>query len=227
MPTVFITGANRGLGLEFTRQYAADGWRVIATCRDPDKADGLKALDGDIRIYAMDVTDAVSVAAAGQALGGEAIDLLINNAGVYGPRDMGGDDMDYDAWAGVLAINAMAPLRVATAFKDNVQASDLKTIITISSLLGSIDNAGVGKDYIYRSSKAAVNMVMKTLSANLESEGLCVVMLHPGWVQTDMGGAEATVTPEDSIAGMRSVIAGLTMADNGKFFTYDGSAMAW
>jgi len=227
MPCVFITGANRGLGLEFTRQYAADGWRVIATCRDPGGADELKALDGDIRIEAMDVTDGGSVAKTRDALGRETIDLLINNAGVYGPRDMGRDDMDYDAWAEVLAINTMAPLRVAAAFKDNVQRSDLKTIISISSILGSIENTGEGKNYIYRSSKAALNMVMKTLSADLEEDGIRVVMFHPGWVQTDMGGSKAPVTAEDSISGMRTAIAGLTDADNGKFFVYDGSHMPW
>jgi len=227
MPSVFITGANRGLGLEFARQYAAAGWRVIATCREPDEAADLNALDGNIQVESMDVTDQASVDMVKTALDGQTIDLLINNAGVYGPRSKGRDDMDYDAFADVLAINSMAPLRVAAAFKDNVEASTQKTIVTISSILGSIGNSSENKDYIYRTSKAAVNMVMKTLSVDLEEDGIQVVVFHPGWVQTDMGGEKAPVIPEDSISGMRGVIAGLSDADSGKFFVYDGSSMPW
>jgi len=227
MPSVFITGANRGLGLEFARQYAAAGWRVIATCREPDEAADLNALDGNIQVESMDVTDQASVDMVKTALDGQIIDLLINNAGVYGPRGMGRDDMDYDAFANVLAINSMAPLRITAAFKDNVEASTQKTIVTISSILGSIGNSSENKDYIYRTSKAAVNMVMKTLSVDLEEDGIRVVVFHPGWVQTDMGGEKAPVIPEDSISGMRGVIAGLSDADSGKFFVYDGSSMPW
>lgn len=227
MPTVLITGANRGLGLEFARQYAGDGWRVIATCRDPGGAADLKELDGDVRVLEMDVTNDASVGKTRDSLDGEDIDLLINNAGIYGQRDMTPDNVDYDTWANVMTINTMAPLRVAAAFKGNLLAGHLKTIITLSSILGSIDTSHPNKDYIYRSSKAAVNMVMKTLSAEWEDEGFRVVLFHPGWVQTDMGGPKAPVTPEESISGMRAVIAGLTDADNGKFYTYDGSPMAW
>ena len=227
MPTVFITGASRGLGLEFAGQYAKEGWHVIATCRNPAEADALKNIEGDIRIETLDVDDAKSVSALKSSLGNEAIDVLINNAGIFGPRNPTPDTMDYDAWGEALRTNTMAPLRIADAFAPNVARSGLKTIVTLSSILGSIAENAAGGDYIYRSSKAAVNAVMKSLSIDLAGEGIKVVMLHPGWVQTDMGGPEATIAPPESVTGMRAVIAGIREGDSGRFFNYDGSPMPW
>ena len=227
MPAVFITGASRGLGLEFASQYAKEGWHVIATCRNPAEANALKSIEGDVRIETLDVVDGKSVSALKSSLGNEAIDVLSNNAGIFGPRNPTLDPMDYDAWDEALRTNTMAPLRIIAAFAPNVARSGLKTIVTLSSILGSIAENSAGGDYIYRSSKAAVNAVMKSLSIDLAGEGIRVVLLHPGWVQTDMGGSEAAIAPPESVTGMRAVIAGLTESDSGRFFNYDGTEVPW
>ncbi|MDH3474704.1 MAG: SDR family oxidoreductase, partial [Rhodospirillales bacterium] len=155
-----------------------------------------------------------------------AVDLLINNAGVYGPRD-DTKKVAFDRWGEVFEVNTIAPLRVAQRFLEQVARSERKLIVNISSRMGSIgDNTG-GGEYIYRSSKAALNMVVKSLSVDLAGRGVTVVAFHPGWVQTDMGGPSAVITPEESVAGMRAVIEGLTPADTGRFLNYDGSEIPW
>ena len=185
MPTVLITGASRGIGREFARQYEAGGWRVIATCRDPSKYD----LEGEV--YRLDVTDPDSVAALHRELKGEAIDLLINNAGIYGPRGLEFGSLDYDSWEEVLRTNVLGPMRVAEAIADQLVASGKKKMVFISSKVGSIADNSSGGSYIYRSSKTALNMAVKSLSLDLSGKGVICLMLHPGWVQTDMGGASA------------------------------------
>lgn len=227
MPTVFITGANRGLGLEFASQYAAAGWRVIATCRDPGKADDLKAVDGDIRVEAMDVDDDGSVASLANTLQDEAIDLLINNAGIYGPRGQSPEDMDFEAWDRVLRTNAMSPFRVTMAFLPNVLKSDQKIIAALSSRLGSLNENQSGGEYIYRSSKAALNAALKGLSYDLAGSGVRVILLHPGWASTDMGGPSAPVNPTDSVTGLRKVLANIKDGETGVFYNYDGSMLEW
>ena len=164
MPTVFITGANRGLGFEFAKQYAADGWRVIAACRDPAKAEALSAVEGDVQVETMDVDDDASVASLSDKLKDEAIDLLINNAGIYGPKHLSAEDMDYEAWGRVLRTNTMSPFRVTMAFLQQVRNSDQKIIATLSSKMGSLNENQDGGEYIYRSSKAALNAALKGLS---------------------------------------------------------------
>lgn len=221
MPTVLITGASRGIGGEFATQFAADGWRVIAACRDPGQ------YRGDGEAHALDVTDATSVAALGQAMAGETIDLLINNAGIYGPRDLPFDALDYDAWAQVLRTNLMGPMRVAAALAGPVMASQRKKMAFISSKVGSIADNSSGGSYIYRSSKTALNMAVKSLSLDLSGKGVVCLMLHPGWVQTDMGGASALIDAATSVAGMRAVIDRATAADSGRFFNYDGTELPW
>jgi len=166
------------------------------------------------------------VASLSRELADERIDVLINNAGIYGPRNTAGK-VPFDQWAGVFEVNAIAPLRVAQRFVEQVAASDRKLIVNISSRMGSIAENSGGGEYVYRSSKAALNMVAKSLSIDLAGRGITVVMFHPGWVQTDMGGKEAAITPQDSVAGMRAVIERLTPAENGKFFNYDGSELPW
>jgi NAD(P)-dependent dehydrogenase (short-subunit alcohol dehydrogenase family) len=226
MPTVLITGANRGIGLEFARSFAADGWTVHACCRQPDKAPGLKALAGEVAVHRLDVTDGLQVAGLARELADQPIDLLLNNAGIYGPRT-GFGETDYDAWAPVFRVNTMAPLRMAERFVAQVARSERRLIVNISSRMGSIgDNAG-GGGYIYRSSKAALNMVVKSLSVDLAGRGIAVVAFHPGWVRTDMGGHEAAIAAAESVAGMRAVIERLGPADNGKFFNYDGAEIPW
>lgn len=227
MTTVLITGANRGLGLEFARQYAADGWRVIATCRDPAGARELAGLGGAVNIHALDVTDHARIHALAKTLKRDAIDVLINGAGVYGPRPVPLGGVDYAAWGEVLRVNAMAPLTVSESFDDHVARSDLKRIVTITSRMGSIADNDSGGSYIYRSSKAAVNAVMKSLAGDLKSKGITVAVVHPGWVRTDMGGPEATIDVTKSVTGMRAVIAGLKESDSGRFFNYEGTEIPW
>ena len=227
MPSVLITGANRGLGLEFTRQSAADGWRVFAACRDPAGARDLAAVEGDVSAETLDVDDGPQVAALANKLSGQPIDVLINNAGIYGPKDVTRDTVVYDAWGQVFRTNAMSPLAVSAAFAANVAQGGQKKIITLSSIMGSIAENDSSGDFIYRSSKAAVNAVMKSLAGDLKSEGITVVVLHPGWVRTDMGGPDASIEAPESVTGMRAVIAGLKESDSGRFLNYDGTKIPW
>ena len=227
MPTVLITGANRGLGFEFTRQYAAAGWRVLAGCRSPANASDLNALKGDIAIHALDVADTVSVADARAAIGGEPIDVLINNAGVIGRREGRLGGVDYADWSATLNINLFGPARVAGAFVDNVLASRQKKFATVSTRMSSMSECKATDHMAYRTSKAALNMMM-TLAANeLGPKGATVILLHPGWVQTAMGGPRAAITPKDSVTAMRGVIDRLTVADNGRFINFDGTPIPW
>ena len=231
MPTTLVTGANRGLGLEFARQYAAEGWQVIAACRAPKGAKELQqiaaASGGRIRILEMDVTDAASVRAAAAGLKGEVIDLLLNNAGVGGPPGQQLGKLDYAAWARVLDTNTLGPMRVVEAFLENVANSHLKQVVTITSGMGSIEDNTSGGRYAYRSSKAAVNMVMKSLSVDLAPRGITCVVMNPGWVRTDMGGASGTLSPAESIQSLRSIIAALRPEDSGKFLNYTGKPYPW
>ncbi len=226
MPTVLMTGANRGLGLEFARSYATDGWRVHACCRHPEKAKALKAVEGDLVVHKLDITDGLRVAGLARELADDAIDVLLNNAGVYGPRS-GFGETDFDDWLDVLKINSIAPLRMAERFVEHVARSERKLIVSISSGMGSIAMNDAGGHYPYRASKAALNMVVKGLSADLAARGIIAVALSPGWVQTDMGGSSAELTPEESVAGMRAVIDGLTPADSGRFLNYQGEDRPW
>lgn len=236
MPTVMITGSNRGLGLEFVRQYLDTGWDVIASCRKPGSATVLRQLQEQherLQVEALDVGDFDAVDALAARLRNRAIDLLINNAGVFGPkRGSDGDyrqsfgQIDYEIMTGVLRINALAPLKVAEAFLDHVAASGQKKIVTISSGLGSIGGTDTGL-YAYRASKAAVNMLMATLANELRDKGVIVTVFNPGWVKTDMGGADASLGVEDSISRLRGRIAALTGADSGAFLNYDGDRLPW
>ncbi len=225
---VLITGANRGIGLEFTKQYALDGWRVFACCREPQSANALQTIantSNNVQILALDVGDFAQIDALALQLKHESIDLLLNNAGVYPASSFG--DTNYDEWADGFKINSMAPLKMAEAFVQHISRSQLKKIATLSSKMGSIDDNTSGESYSYRTSKAAVNMVMKSLSTDLRPYGISVVTLHPGWVQTDMGGSNALINTQTSVAGMRTVIADLNLSSTGRFIAYDGQAINW
>ena len=232
MHTVLITGANRGIGLEFCRQYAAEGWRVLACSRDPDKADALAKLaalyPGLIALHTLDVADHARIERLAQELGGESIDLLINNAGIYPDSDTRGfGHTDYAEWLQAFRVNTMAPLKMAETFAPHLARGKQKVIVAITSKMGSIaDNAG-GGSYLYRSSKAALNMVVKSLAIDLKPGGITAVVFHPGWVQTDMGGPNAMIPAAQSVSGMRQMIGRLTAADSGKFFGYDGQEILW
>jgi NAD(P)-dependent dehydrogenase (short-subunit alcohol dehydrogenase family) len=231
MPSALITGANRGIGLEFAKQYLADGWRVYATCRDPNSASELRQLadkSGDkLRILALNVTDPASVKAAAAELDGQAIDLLLNNAGVGGVRGQTIGNIDYEAWAKVLDANTMGPMRVSEAFVDHVARSKRKLIVTLTSGMGSIADNTSGGSVPYRSSKAAVNMVMRSLAIDLVPRGITCVVVNPGWVRTDMGGPHATQTTTESVTMLRRLIETLRPAQSGKFFNYNGCEYAW
>jgi len=227
MPTVLITGANRGIGLEFARQYAAGGWSVIATCRDANDAGELTSLSGDVEIHGLDVANHGQIQALAMTLKRHAIDLLLNNAGVHGPRPAPFGGVDYDAWAEVNRINVMGPLRLSECFIDHVARSDEKRIVTITSRMGSITENDAGGSYIYRSSKAAVNAVMRNLAVDLRPRGITVLVIHPGWVRTDMGGPSALMGVSDSVDAMRRVIGEVTRADSGSFLNYNGDKIPW
>jgi NAD(P)-dependent dehydrogenase (short-subunit alcohol dehydrogenase family) len=220
MPTALITGASRGIGREFVRQYRVQGWRVIATCRDPTAS----GLDGEV--LPLDVADAASVAALAKDVAGERIDLLVNNAGIAGPRSYGIGSIPYDAWEDVLRTNTLGPLRVAEALLEPVARSERRLMVFLTSGLGSIGQGGGGY-YLYGSSKAALNKAVKSLSADLRSRSVGCLLLHPGWVRTDMGGAGASVSAEASVRGMRRVIDGWSMARSGTFVDYTGAAIPW
>jgi NAD(P)-dependent dehydrogenase (short-subunit alcohol dehydrogenase family) len=231
MPSALITGANRGLGLEFARQYAADGWQVYAACRDPSSASELRRLaeasGHKLRILVLDVTDPASVKAVATELDGQAIDLLLNNAGVGGARGQTVGNIDYKAWAKVLDVNTLGPMRVSEAFVDNVARSERKLIITLTSGMGSLADNTSGGSIAYRSSKAAVNMVMRSLAIDLAPHGITCVVVNPGWVRTDMGGSHATLTPAESVKRLRDLIETLGPAQSGKFYNYDGREYPW
>lgn len=228
MPTVIVTGANRGIGLEFARQYAADGWRVIATCRRPDEAATLKALAG-VEVHTLDVGDPAAIQGFAAALAGERIDLLLNNAGIFGPDHprQSKDGIDPEGWLQTLRINALAPVLLTLALRDNLAKAEAPKVATVSSQLGSIGENGSGGMYAYRASKAAINAGNRSLAVDLKERNIACVVLHPGWVQTDMGGANAPVKPADSVAGMRRVIARIGLDDSGCFYGYDGREIPW
>ena len=227
MPTCLITGANRGLGLEFARQYLEAGWKVIATCRKPSEAEHLQTLQGDIEILALDVSDFASIETLGRTLERTPIDLLLNNAGIYGPRGLTYDRVDYESWIEVMRTDAMAQLKVSATFVENVARSDQKKIVAMTSNMGSIGDNTSGGSYMYRSSKAALNAVMKSLSIDLRDRDVIVTVIHPGWVRTEMGGAGALIEASESVAGVRAVIDKLTPEDSGQFLRYNGAALTW
>ena len=227
---VLVTGANRGLGFEFVKQYAEDSATVFACCRDPAKSEALRkvsdAAGGKVSLHALDVTEPTSIAALGHAFDGEPVDILINNAGIYGPAKQSADEMDYEGWARTFAVNSMAPLRIAQAFRASLKRGREKKLITITSGMGSTAQHDGGY-FAYRASKAAVNNVMHGLALAWRSDEITVALIHPGWVKTDMGGPNAALEPHQSIAGMKKVIAKLKFADSGKFFDYAGKELPW
>ena len=227
--TVLITGANRGIGLEFAKEYYAAGWNVIATAREPGAAKELKELGEGVRIVQLDVTSAESVAAMTKTLDKQPIDLLINNAGV-GVGTEGGkglENLKMEDFERVFQVNTVGPVRVTQALLPNLRAGKGKKIVGISSGLGSVTWNNGGGYYGYRESKAALDMFMRTLAAELKPEGFICIPIIPGWVKTDMGGPNAQLSPEQSVSGMRKVIDGLKPEDSGKFWSHDGTNVPW
>jgi len=231
MTTILITGASRGLGLEFTRQYLTEGWTVIAACRNPGTARGLQELEakstGALTVVEIDVTDGESVQRAASRLQGRAIDVLVNGAGIYGGHGQKLGSLDYEDWRQVLEVNLLGPARMCEAFLDCLQRSDRRLIVTITSGMGSLADNTSGGAVLYRTSKAAVNMLIRTSAIDLQARGITCIVVNPGWVKTDMGGPNAKLSPEESIQAMRRLIAKLGREDSGKFYNYDGREYPW
>ena len=235
MPQVLVTGANRGLGLEFVRQYAQAGWSVFACCRDLENASELRELAnaGNVLLHKLDVGDFGAIKALADQLRGEPIDLLLNNAGLFGPKIQADRDkrqsfghVDYTIWDTLLRVNTMAPLHIAECFVEHVAASEQKKIVALTSIMGSIADTSGGL-YAYRSSKAALNMVMASLAHELAPRGIAVSVFCPGWVKTAMGGPQASIEPEVSIAGLRERIAEMRPAVPICFRRYNDDELAW
>ena len=230
MATILITGTNRGIGLEFTKQYLARGDRVIATCRDIEAADVLKKLRSDhdkLEVRQLDVSSAESILEFVQQLADTPIDIFINNAGVYGPRNAKFGEVDGQLWASVLQVNSIAPLMLSQLLMPNLRQGTDKKMVYLTSKMGSIDDNSGGGSYIYRSSKTALNSVVKSLAIDLAGEGFRAAVLHPGWVLTDMGGQNALIDTKTSVTGMLQVVDDLDQQSSGSFFNYDGSIIAW
>lgn len=229
--SVLITGASRGIGLEFVRQYAQAGSQVIATCRHPETATALEDIaaqsGGRVRVLQLEVTDRHSITELRAHLDGAPVDLLVNNAGIYGPRGGPLAGLDEDAWLDVFRVNTIAPIKLTGALLENLAAGRGRKVVAISSRMGSIADNSSGGAYVYRSSKAALNAAFRSAAIDLRERGICVAILHPGWVATDMGGPQALIDTERSVSGMRAVIADLTLGNSGDFFSYDGSAIPW
>ncbi len=226
--TVFITGANRGIGLSLTKRYLDDGWQVHATTRYLPTSDELLSLSdqyASLTLHELDVTDYRRVAELAHKL--PVIDLLINNAGYYGPKGHGFGNTDVEEWCKVFEVNTIAPLKLVEAFYPLLQQSQVKKIACISSKVGSMAENTSGGGYIYRSSKAALNSVVKSLSNDLADQGFTVLALHPGWVLTDMGGPNALIDTKTSTAGLTNVIEQSTPSNSGQFINYDGTELPW
>lgn len=226
MPTALILGASRGIGLEFVRQYRADGWRVIATARSEDGYAALGELG--VQAHRVDLTDPAQVAGLGWKLDGESLDVAIYNAGVIGPRTEDAQPVSREDFDGVMHTNVLGPmmaLPLLLPFVETGRGGKGGVLAVLSSRMGSIGTMESNRSWLYRTSKAAANAALKSVS--LDARHAVCLAFHPGWVQTAMGGAGADLTPKASVAGMRRVIADATQRDNGSFRNYDGSVIPW
>lgn len=233
--TVMVTGANRGLGLEFARQYAADGWRVLATYRNPDVAGELLELakQDNVQAFRLDVSDFDAIAALAEELQDETIDVFLSNAGLFGPKPGAESDLrqsfghiDYGIVRKVLTVNALAPLKCAESFVEHIARSSERKFVALSSIEGSISRAE--RDlYAYRTSKAALNMVTRLLSGDLADRGITVVSICPGWVKTRMGGEFAKLELTPAIRDFRGLVARLTLEESGRFIESPGNPLAY
>jgi len=229
--TVLITGCGRGIGLELAYQYARDGWQVHACARDLERAEALRALAAgypdQVSLHALDITRDGQITALNRVLGDTVLDLLINNAGCYGPHGVQFTHLDREIWRQVLEVNTLSPLMLTQTLLPRVAAGSMRTIAFLSSKVGSIADNRSGGSYYYRSSKTALNQAVKSLAVDYHGSGLKFVTLHPGWVQTDMGGPNALISAEESVTGLRQVIASLTPEQSGHFLNYDGNEIPW
>lgn len=223
--TVLITGANRGIGLALAEQFIERGYQVIGTARNTSKSKDLEKLGAQVE--QLDVTDQDSINGLANRLKAQTIDILINNAGIVGHTSRELAELDVNALAQVYDVNALGPLRVMQALFDNVARSEQKLVINISSTMGSIERNTWGSTVGYRASKAALNMINKTMAVDYGKQGLTFVVMHPGYVKTDMNAGEGQYTAEQSATGLANVITGLTHENNGMFFDHLGMKLPW
>jgi NAD(P)-dependent dehydrogenase (short-subunit alcohol dehydrogenase family) len=223
MPTIFITGAGRGIGLELARVYAAAGYHVIASVRNAAQA---KSVLSFAELIELEVTDPASVMALHEFMKTKTIDVVINNAGIIGPDAQSTTDMDFDGFMKTLEVNTVAPLRIVQALLPALQRATTPKLATISSMMGSLSYASSDR-VAYRASKAAANKVVQCLATDFKPLGIAVASLHPGWVRTDMGGSDADIDVKESAAGIKAVMDKLSLATTGQFWNYDGSKLAW
>ena len=234
--TVVVTGGYSGIGLETTRALEAAGARVIVTVRSPEKAqDALSGLT--VETVALDLSEPESIETGARALRdltADGIDILINNAGTAGEKSWNPQDdkqsigsIDYNQWRWIMEVNLLGAMRMTEALAENVAASERKLVAMISSGLASIEHNTMGGSHLYRTSKAALNMLAKGVAIDLAGRGVTTIALSPGWTQTDMGGPDAHHTTEESVTKQREVIARLTPADNGKFYDLMGAEVPW
>jgi len=231
LPTVFITGANRGLGLEYARQYAADGWRVLAACRAPERAEALRALKGRVEVHALDVIDRAAIGRLAKALAGEAIDVWIANAGVMTAEPKARPmDISEAAWVEAFRVNVVAPLNCAAAFVGLVAKSEQRKMLVMSSFIGSITSNTAGGHYVYRATKAGLNAAWRSFA--IDHPEVIAAALSPGALRTDMTRYDAErwaklPEPAQNIAKLRAIIARLTPADRGSLFHFNGERLPW
>ena len=230
MANILVTGANRGIGIEFVGQYLNEGNEVIATYRNENSSMDLIKMGNErsnLKLLQLDVSSNKSLNSFAENLGDSPIDIFINNAGVYGPRNSSFGNVDEENWIPAIKINAIAPILLTQLIIKNIRSGADKKLIFVTSKMGSIDDNKGGGAYVYRSSKTALNAVVKSLSVDLENEGIVVALIHPGWVKTDMGGPNALIDKDTSVRGMTEVISNLDISSTGNFYNYDGSIIPW
>lgn len=230
MARILITGANRGLGLEFVEHYLESGDNVIASYRNEESSFDLIKMSNEqsnLKLLQLDVSSNKSLNSFARNLGDSPIDIFINNAGVYGPRNSSFGNVDEENWLHAIKVNAIAPILMTQLIINNIRSGADKKLIYITSKMGSIDDNKGGGAYIYRSSKTALNAAVKSLSVDLENESIVVALIHPGWVKTDMGGPNALIDKDTSVRGMTEVISNLDISSTGNFYNYDGSIIPW
>ena len=228
--SILITGTNRGIGLEFVKHYLKNNEKVIATCRNRNSAKDLLELENttsNLSLLELDVSKPNSIDEFTSKIANQPIDTFINNAGVFGPRNIEFGNFNAKEWLDVFNINTIAPLLITQKILKNLRLGKNKKLAFISSKVGSIEDNTGGGMYIYRTSKTALNQVIKSLSIDLKEENFIAVALHPGWVQTDMGGPNALIDTKTSVKGLIEVIDNLAPKNSGRFYNYDGSPIPW
>ena len=228
---ILITGANRGIGLEMVKYSMQQGWRVFACCRNPHNADSLfniaKLSNGKVSVHIADMQELATLQALSYELRNEPIDMLINNAGISGSDNNKFGNVDVSSWLQAFQVNSIAPLKMVEAFSEQLLMGKRKLVACMGSKMGSMADNGYGNSYIYRSSKAALNAVVKSLSIDLREQGIISVALHPGWVKTDMGGPNAEITTRQCVEQLFNHLTRLTIEDSGRFIDIDGSDIPW